>query len=113
MENQVMIEQENLLYSKLSGQTKRDYFVDAFVSRLCFALKDRRLKLGITQTEVAKAMGVKQSYVSKVENFEKIPTIETIAKYCFALNVTLCEIETIEKQVITSGANLPAFDFHG
>ena len=102
MINQKTIEQEELLYSKLTGQTKRDYFVDFFVSTLCFALKDRRKALGMTQSDVAKLMGVKQSYVSKMENFEKTPTVETVARYLFALNLSFSEVQNLVEESVKS-----------
>jgi len=99
MTNQKTIEQEELLYSKLTGQAKRDYFVDFFASNLCFALRDRRKASGMTQSEVAKLMGVKQSYVSKMENFEKAPTVETVARYLFALSLSLTEAQSLIKGI--------------
>ena len=103
--NKRKIEQENLLYSKLSGDAKKEYFVDLFVSSLCFTLKDRRKAAGITQIEMAKAMGIKQSYVSKIENFEKIPTVETIAKYCYALNDSLGSVDRFVSRIALPDKN--------
>lgn len=100
MINQKTIEQEELLYSKLTGQTKRDYFVDFFASALCSALKDRRKAMGMTQSDIAKLMGVKQSYVSKMENFEKAPTVETVARYLFALSLSLSEAQNLVEEAV-------------
>ena len=111
MKNQVTFEQEKLLYSKLKGDVKKDYFIDFFVSNLCFALKDRRKELGITQKDIADAMGIKQSYVSKIENYEKVPTIETIAKYCYALNLSLDEVEAFKETIAKASDELPRFSF--
>ena len=45
MNNKTM-EQEELLYGKLTGETKKDFFIDAFISGLCFALRDARKERG-------------------------------------------------------------------
>lgn len=111
MKNQATFEQEKLLYSKLKGDIKKNYFIDFFVSNLCFALKDRRKELGITQKDIADAMGIKQSYVSKIENYEKAPTIETIAKYCYALNLSLDEVKAFEETMAKTDDDLPCFSF--
>ena len=82
-------EQERVFFESLQGKEKREYYIAYFVSELVFALKSIRVEKKLTQSEVASKMGLKQAYVSKIENMEKIPTIETIAKYFFALNYNL------------------------
>lgn len=111
MKNQVTFEQDKLFYSKLEGEVKKEFFIDYFVSHLCFALKDRRKELGITQKDIADAMGIKQSYVSKIENFEKVPTIETVAKYCYALHLSLDEVEAFKESLTHADEDLPCFRF--
>ncbi len=109
--NNKTIEQEELLYSKLAGETKKDYFVDAFISGLCFALRDARKERGMTQSDIAKLMGIKQSYVSKMENYEKVPTIETVAKYLYALGCPITKIDEVVNGVTRQTKGLPQFGF--
>jgi len=84
-------EQNRLIYESLDGEQKRIFFESFFESQIVFELKRQRKAAGLSQTQLAKAMGVKQSQVSKIENLEKTPTIETIGKYIFALHYTLQE----------------------
>ena len=84
-----MLEQEQLFFDSLEGDEKREYFTTFLISELLLSLVDKRKEEKITQKELAKTMGVKQAYISKIENLAKIPTIETIAKYIYALNFSL------------------------
>lgn len=89
------IEQEQLYFDSLGEKEKRDYFTVFFISELVFALTKKRKEAKITQSDLAKIMGVKQAYVSKIENLEKIPTIGTIARYIYALNFSISEAEQL------------------
>ena len=106
--NSVM-EQEILFYNSLSGDEKREYFVAAFTSELIFALIAKRKEEKLTQSDVAKAMGVKQAYISKLENMDKIPTLETVAKYLYALGIRFEEIENVSAEVIQYQDINPSF----
>jgi transcriptional regulator with XRE-family HTH domain len=48
-------------------------------------LRAQRVKLGISQEEVAARAGVDRSYVSILERGLKSPTLETLEKICAAL----------------------------
>ena len=111
MEKKATFEQDKLFYSKLEGEVKKEFFIDYFVSHLCFALKERRKELGITQKDIADAMGTKQSYISKLENFERTPTIETVARYCYALRLSLDEAEAFKESLTHVDEDLPRFRF--
>lgn len=93
-------EQEKLFFDSLEGKDKRDYYMAYFVSELVFALKSIRVEKKLTQKDVASKMGLKQAYVSKIENMEKMPTIETIAKYLFALNYDLEDSKQLIEDMI-------------
>lgn len=93
-------EQEKLFFDSLQGKDKRDYYIAYFVSELVFALKSIRVEKKLTQKDVASKMGLKQAYVSKIENMEKMPTIETIAKYLFALNYNLEDSKQLIEDMI-------------
>ena len=94
-----MLEQQVLVLNKLNGDAKKEFYTNLFNACIINSLVLKRKKDNISQTEIAKAMGVKQSYVSKIEHLIKVPTIETIAKYCFALNFEILEVRKIAKEI--------------
>ena len=55
-------------------------------------LKATRERLGITQTQLATALGEDQSFISKVERRERRLDAEEFRRYCQALGVSLGEI---------------------
>ncbi|MBO4667455.1 MAG: helix-turn-helix transcriptional regulator [Bacilli bacterium] len=93
-------EQEKIYFNSLTGKEKRDYYIAYFASEIVFALKGIRVEKKLTQKEVADKMGLKQAYVSKIENMEKMPTIETIAKYLFALNYSLDDSKALIEDLV-------------
>lgn len=55
-------------------------------------LKRIRTKKKITQTELAKTLGVDKSFVSNIENGKTNPTLSTIADLAKALEVAITEL---------------------
>lgn len=55
-------------------------------------LKKIRTKKNITQTELAKTLGVDKSFVSNIENGKTNPTLSTITNLAQALNVSANEL---------------------
>ena len=55
-------------------------------------IREYRLQLGLTQDELAKCMGVKQSTVSIWETGASMPPMKTILKLAGVLNCTLGEL---------------------
>lgn len=109
--NDVTLKQENAVLKRLSGEAKKEYYLAVFTSHLVASLRRTRKSLGINQSELAKRTGLKQSYISKIENLEKNPTIETIAKYCYALNFSLEVVEAFEKELTMDISEVPSFNF--
>lgn len=103
-------EQEKIYFDSLKGEEKRNYYIAYFVTEIVFVLKKVRVSMKLTQKDIANRMGVKQAYISKIENMEKMPGIETIAKYLYALNFTLDEsklfIEDLEKSLVKAESEL-------
>lgn len=93
-------EQRQLYYDSLNEDLKREYFCSFFINEVISTLKRKRKELNISQKEIAKIMNVKQSYISKLENYSKIPTLTMVAKYCYALNYTFEQIKNISNQFI-------------
>lgn len=55
-------------------------------------LKKIRAKKDITQTELAKILGVDKSFVSNIENAKTNPTLSTITSLAKALSVSTNEL---------------------
>ncbi len=55
-------------------------------------LKKIRAKKNITQTELAKTLGVDKSFVSNIENGKTNPTLSTITNLAQALGVSTNEL---------------------
>lgn len=89
-----LIEQEQMMYDSFNDDEKRNYFIGLFIGEIVSKLVEKRKKYHLTQQQIARAMNVKQSYISKIENLNKIPTIQTVAKYLFA--ITSCVDEALE-----------------
>ncbi len=51
-------------------------------------IKNARKRAGLTQTELATAIGVTQKEISRWETGTRTPQVETIASICKALNVS-------------------------
>jgi DNA-binding transcriptional regulator YiaG len=58
-----------------------------FYNTLILQLRQRRLELGLTQTDVAHKVGVSDYMVSKWENLMKMPTAWGLMCWCQALGV--------------------------
>lgn len=51
-------------------------------------IKKARKAAGVTQKELAEAMGVHQKDISRWENGERAPSVEALADICIALKVS-------------------------
>lgn len=93
--NKKQIEQEELLLKKLPEYTAVEYLADSFASAICFALKDKRKEIGLSQEEVAKITGIRQPKICNLERFYHIPTLTTVGKYLYALGYTIEDVYKI------------------
>jgi len=65
----------------VKGQPKREEWEQQFETfRLGILLEEARLKLGMTQEELATKAGTTKSYISKIENNIKEARISTLQK---------------------------------
>lgn len=59
--------------------------------RLCLKLRRLRSERGLTQGELASALGVNQTFVSKYERGERRLDLLELREVCLSLGVTLVE----------------------
>lgn len=57
-------------------------------------LRSRRLRLGLTQAELAEKLGVAQAYISDLESGRKRPLVDTLATIADALKTTPARLLT-------------------
>ena|ERR1035437_2165650 len=70
----------NKKYGK-KGQLKREHWEQQFESfRLGVLLEEARLKLGMTQEELAEKCGTNKSYISRIENNSSDIRLSTLMK---------------------------------
>lgn len=62
-------------------------------------VKRLRESKGLTKTRLAELSGVSQSYISDIEAGKKKPTVETLAKICSALGISLPDFLADEYKV--------------
>ena len=55
--------------------------------RTCHIIRDERLSRDLTQIEMAGALGISQSALSKIENLTMMPTLIPWLKFCSAFNL--------------------------
>lgn len=82
------LNEKAIFFSNLNEEAKKEYFIVFFVSNVINELKLKRKEAGLTQKDVSSRMGIKQSYISKIENLEKIPQLDTVAKYAQAISMS-------------------------
>lgn len=66
----------------------------AFVSELRAA----RTRSGVTQQELASRLGVRQSYIAKVETCERRIDVVEAAQWCMALSISFQDVLPLELQ---------------
>ena len=52
-------------------------------------IKKKRKEKGLTQTDLAEALGIKRQYISAIEQGKRVPTIKTLVKICEALELEI------------------------
>ena len=58
------------------------------LKNIAINIKKLRNTLNLTQSEFSMLLGVKQSYISRIENGEKIPNVKLIMKIANVFEVT-------------------------
>jgi transcriptional regulator with XRE-family HTH domain len=57
--------------------------------RLATALAEQRVRLGLSQSELARRLGTPQSQISRIENGARVPNLETLWRWADALNIEI------------------------
>jgi len=55
-------------------------------------IRERRLKMGITQEILAEKVGISIVYLSKIENGRVYPTLEMISNICTELDLDIAQV---------------------
>lgn len=105
----MLIQNEKLLLSQLLDEQERD---DSFKQEcrtqeiewnLTKNLKEYRIRLNLSQKEVAEKCGLTRQMVSRIETYTYSPTLTTFVKYLLALNIDISKIinEFVSEKVKT------------
>lgn len=73
------------------------YAIMVTLNEIQTRLREEIKASGLTQTEIAKRLGVNQSTVNKYMRIDKFPSLETFANLCIVLDVSADEILGIKK----------------
>jgi len=52
-------------------------------------IKDKRVKLGLTQNQLAKLAGISQPFMNEIESGRKAPSIDVLQKICDVLSIEM------------------------
>jgi transcriptional regulator with XRE-family HTH domain len=69
------------------------------IERIIDALRQARLRQGLSQNQVAQRAGLSHTMVLRVEKRERMPTIDTLLRIATALDVELGTIVTCACQI--------------
>jgi transcriptional regulator with XRE-family HTH domain len=56
-------------------------------ARFCRRLRDKRNELGLTQSQLADKLGIRQPSVAQLESGEYVPSLDTVDTVCRALGI--------------------------
>ena len=101
MENRVSME---TVFDNISvdDQNKKAIIDDATeVARIVGELSKARIDRGLTQRDLAKLTGLKQSAIARFETLQAIPRIDTMVRIARALNISI-SLESISMNKASS-----------
>ncbi len=67
------------------AEQDQDLAIHYYLRDTIIRLKKVRIQKGISQSEMAKKMGTKQTAISRFETYSSVPGLQTLLKYIFAL----------------------------
>ncbi|GHP13310.1 hypothetical protein YK48G_07350 [Lentilactobacillus fungorum] len=71
--------------------------IEAKVIKILSALRSERIKRGISQTELANQIGMKQPQLARIERLDSAPSLATIERYAQGLGFEM-ELSLTSKQ---------------
>ena len=66
------------------------------MNRFTKIIKDKRLKLNLTQVQVSEALGFNPDYYQQIELGNKKPSLTTLIKLAKILNINIGELEELK-----------------
>jgi transcriptional regulator with XRE-family HTH domain len=66
--------------------------MDSAVAHIGKTLKDKRIRAGFTQQELADASGLTQTTIARIENNHTEPEVSTLRKLAAALDITISDL---------------------
>jgi transcriptional regulator with XRE-family HTH domain len=76
---------------------------DLIIQRLAETLREERLRLGLSQNEIARRAGLSHTMVLRVEKQERMPTIDTLLRIAEAMGLELGALITQCQRPATKG----------
>lgn len=76
-------------------------------------LRQLRLKRGLTQGHAAKAIGIQQSYLSKLENDQAIASMEILQRICDVYSCQITDIAQIKQHQIKTPVYTTKLSYFG
>jgi len=72
------------------------------VTKIGQKIKDLRKQFNITVTELANTVGISQSYLTQIENGQKMIPVDILIKICNTFGYTLSEFFDDQKEINTN-----------
>lgn len=92
------------LYDEFNENNDEKKFLDVHktISKLINKIVEARIKMNLTQRDLEKISGVKQSAIARFETLQVIPKIDTILNLMYHLNIDLKLICNKDEQKVIS-----------
>lgn len=81
---------------------------ESFAATCCQVLRERRLKLGLSQEEIARRSGLARSYICDVERGARHPSLRNVSTLARALEISTSELINLVEVNLASQVDLEA-----
>ncbi|MBX9572848.1 MAG: helix-turn-helix domain-containing protein [Candidatus Obscuribacterales bacterium] len=81
---------------------------ESFAATCCQVLRERRLKLGLSQEEIARRSGLARSYICDVERGARHPSLRNVSTLARALEIPTSELINLVEVNLASQVDLDA-----
>jgi|GEM_PF-2326385 Predicted transcriptional regulator with C-terminal CBS domains len=79
-----------------------EHEIDLMIAEILGGIIAKRINEGLTQEDVAKKTGLKQSAIARFENFSTMPRMDTLLKIVKAVDFDFCTIKVNDSVVCTA-----------